>query len=91
LDPAARYVGLHAGEEEQVRENTVRALRRRRFPPEKVALAVMRAVLRDRPVVPVNAEARVTYALSRLAPGALRALARLEAARSPVLLGRAGR
>ena len=37
-----------------------RALRRRRFPPEKVALAVMRAVLRDQPVVPVNAEARIT-------------------------------
>ncbi len=85
---AARYVGLPAGEEEQVRENTVRALRRRRFPPEKVALAVMRAVLRDRPVVPVNTEARVTYALSRLAPEALRALARLEAARSPVRPGR---
>jgi len=88
---AARYVGLPAGAEEQVRENTVSALRRRRFPPEKVALAVMRAVLRDRPVVPVNAEARVSYALSRLAPGALRALARLEAARSPVRPGRAGR
>ena len=51
----------------------------------------MRAVLRDRPVVPVNAEARVTYLLSRFAPGALRALARLEAARSPVRPGRAGR
>jgi len=88
---AARYVGLPAGAEEQVRENIVRALRRRRFPPEKVALAVMRAVLRDQPMVPVNAEARVTYALSRLAPGALRALARLEAARSPVRPGRAGR
>jgi NAD(P)-dependent dehydrogenase (short-subunit alcohol dehydrogenase family) len=84
---SARYVGLPSGEEEQVRENTVRALRRRRFPPEKVALAVMRAVLRDQPVVPVNAEARVTYALSRLAPGALRALATLEAKRSPLRHG----
>jgi len=74
-----------------VRESAVRALHRRRFPPEKVALAVMRAVLRDQPVVPVNAEARVTYALSRVAPGALRALARLEAARSPARPGRAGR
>ena len=88
---AARYVGLPAGAEEQVREVTAQALRRRGFPPEKVALAVMRAVLRDRPVVPVNAEARVTYALSRLAPGALRALARLEAARSPLRRGQAGR
>jgi hypothetical protein len=51
----------------------------------------MRAVLRDRLVVPVNTEARATYVLSRLAPWALRALARLEAARSPVRPGRAGR
>jgi NAD(P)-dependent dehydrogenase (short-subunit alcohol dehydrogenase family) len=84
---SARYVGLPPGEVEQVREKTIRALRRRRFPPEKVALAVMRAVLRDQPVVPVNAEARVTYALSRLAPGALRALATLEAKRSPLRRG----
>src|SRR5690348_5460084 len=80
---AARYVGA-PGIADGVRENAVRALRRRRFPPEKVALAVMRAVLRDQAVVPVNAEARVLYALSRLAPGTLLALARLEAARSPL-------
>lgn len=81
---SARYVGLPPGEVDQVRENSARALRRRRFPPEKVALAVMRAVLRDQPVVPVNAEARVLYVLSRLAPGTLRALARLETRRSPL-------
>jgi NAD(P)-dependent dehydrogenase (short-subunit alcohol dehydrogenase family) len=81
---SARYVGLPPGTDDQVRETTVRALRRRRFPPEKVALAVMRAVLRDQPVVPVNAEARILYVLSRLAPGMLRALARLEAQRSPL-------
>jgi NAD(P)-dependent dehydrogenase (short-subunit alcohol dehydrogenase family) len=88
---SARYVGVPPGMDDQVREDTARALRRRRFPPEKVALAVMRAVLRDRPVVPVNAEARVLYVLSRLAPGSLRALARLEARRSPLRPGRATR
>lgn len=80
---SARYVGT-AGPADEVREASARALRRRRFPPEKVALAVMRAVLRDQAVVPVNAEARVLYALSRLAPGTLRALARLEARHSPL-------
>ena len=85
---SARYLGVPPGEEDEVRENIVRALRRRRFPPEKVALAVMRAVLRDQPVVPVNAEARVLYVLSRLAPGTLRALARLEAKWSPLRAGR---
>ena len=81
---SARYVGAPPGAADEVRENAIRALHRRRFPPEKVALAVLRAVLRDQPVVPVNAEARVLYALSRLAPGTLRALARLEAKRSPM-------
>jgi NAD(P)-dependent dehydrogenase (short-subunit alcohol dehydrogenase family) len=85
---SARYVGVPPGTEDEVRENSARALRRRHFPPEKVALAVMRAVLRDQAVVPVNAEARITYALSRLAPGALRALARLEAKHSPLRAGR---
>ncbi len=85
---SARYLGVPPGEEDEVRESTVRALRRRRFPPEKVALAVLRAVLRDQPVVPVNAEARVLYVLSRLAPGTLRALARLEAKWSPLRAGR---
>jgi NAD(P)-dependent dehydrogenase (short-subunit alcohol dehydrogenase family) len=87
---SARYVGGPPGVEDQAREWSIRALRRRHFPPEKVALAVMRAVLRDRPVVPVNAEARVLYALSRLAPGALRTLARTEAARSPLRPGPPG-
>ena len=85
---SARYVGVPPGTEDEVRENSARALRRRHFPPEKVALAVMRAVLRDQAVVPVNAEARITYALSRLAPGALRALARLEAKHSPLRASR---
>ena len=49
-----------------------------------------RAVLRDRPVVTVNAEARVLYALSRLAPCSLRALARLEAKRSPMRAAASG-
>jgi NAD(P)-dependent dehydrogenase (short-subunit alcohol dehydrogenase family) len=88
---AARYVGAAPGAADQVRETSIRALNRRRFPPERVALAVMRAVLRDQPVVPVNAEAQVLYALSRLAPSALRALARLEASRSPLRPGRASR
>jgi NAD(P)-dependent dehydrogenase (short-subunit alcohol dehydrogenase family) len=78
----AKVVGAEA-EEPKVRESIVRALRRRRCPPEKVARAVLLAVLHDRPIVPVNAEARITYALSRFAPGALRSLARLGARRSP--------
>jgi NAD(P)-dependent dehydrogenase (short-subunit alcohol dehydrogenase family) len=78
---SAQLVGVPAAEQEQVHENLARVLRRRRFPPQKVARAVMLAVLRDRAVVPVNAEARITYALSLVAPQALRALARQGARR----------
>jgi NAD(P)-dependent dehydrogenase (short-subunit alcohol dehydrogenase family) len=79
---AAHYAGFSAAQEETLRQGSDRSLRRRRFPPEKVALAVMRSVLRDKAVVPVNTEARLTYALSLLAPGALRALARRDAGQS---------
>jgi len=81
---SARLVGVPADDEERVHEGLVRALRRRRFPPQKVARAVMLAVLRDRAVVPVNAEARIAYALSLAAPQALRAIARQGARRSPL-------
>ncbi|GAA2383677.1 SDR family oxidoreductase [Streptomyces glaucosporus] len=49
----------------------------RRYPPEKVADAVLRAVVEDRALVPVNLEARAGLWLSRLAPGLLRAFARI--------------
>jgi NAD(P)-dependent dehydrogenase (short-subunit alcohol dehydrogenase family) len=87
----AHYVGISTEQEEQIRQEADRELRKRNFPPEKVALAVMRSVLTGRPVVPVNAEARIAYTLSRLSPGALRALARSEAGRSLLGPARAGR
>lgn len=73
---AARYVGTGASAGTgAVRSAAVAGLERRAFPADKVALAVMRAVLAGQPVVPVNTEARVTYALSRLSPALLRKLA----------------
>jgi NAD(P)-dependent dehydrogenase (short-subunit alcohol dehydrogenase family) len=74
---SGRFVGVPEAEAERLREAGVRALRRRGYPPEKVAAAVMRAVLRDRAVVPVNAEAKAARALSLLAPGTVRVLSRL--------------
>jgi NAD(P)-dependent dehydrogenase (short-subunit alcohol dehydrogenase family) len=72
----AHYAGASGEVAEQIRVAAADGLRRRRFPPEKVAIAIMRAVLADQTVVPVNAEAKVLHALSRVAPGALRSLAR---------------
>ncbi|MBC9728424.1 hypothetical protein H8R17_27585 [Streptomyces sp. TRM68367] len=50
----------------------------RNYPPEKVADAILRAVVRNEAVVPVTPEARGARVLSRLVPGALRAIARVQ-------------
>jgi NAD(P)-dependent dehydrogenase (short-subunit alcohol dehydrogenase family)/pimeloyl-ACP methyl ester carboxylesterase len=73
---SAHYVGTDSDREAKLRAGASRAIAMRRYPPEKVALAVMRAVRRNRPVVPVNAEAHIGYAMSRFAPAATRLLAR---------------
>ncbi|GAA3792129.1 SDR family oxidoreductase [Sphaerisporangium flaviroseum] len=53
------------------------ALRRRGYPPERVAAHILRAVHHNTAVVPVNTEGKVGYALSRISPGLLRSIARL--------------
>ncbi|WP_031508669.1 SDR family oxidoreductase [Streptomyces megasporus] len=69
------------GFDEQDRQARIKrarqAYRIRRYPPEKVADAVLRSVVENRAVVPVNLEARAGMVLSRVAPSALRAFARI--------------
>ncbi|MED7928252.1 SDR family NAD(P)-dependent oxidoreductase [Nonomuraea sp. LP-02] len=55
----------------------VRWLARRRYPAERVAAHILRAVDRNQAVVPVNLEAEIGYALSRISPRLMRRLARL--------------
>ncbi|MEU4267799.1 SDR family oxidoreductase [Streptomyces sp. NPDC026092] len=78
ITATAKFAG--AGEEEQSRrqKKASRLYGLRNYPPEKVADAILRAVVRDEAVVPVTPEARGAHVLSRLAPRALRAIARLE-------------
>ena len=76
IGQATHYAGTSGETEQRIRAGASRAFRMRGFPPEKVAVAVLRAVRDNRAVVPVNTEARVSYALSRIAPGTLRWLAR---------------
>ncbi|MFD3941605.1 SDR family oxidoreductase [Streptomyces sp. NPDC058579] len=78
ITATARFAG--AGEEEQSRrqKKASRLYGLRNYPPEKVADAILRAVVRNEAVVPVTPEARGAHVLSRLAPRALRAIARLE-------------
>lgn len=44
---------------------------KRNYPPERVADAIVRAIHRNRAVVPVTAEARLSYYLKRWTPGLL--------------------
>ncbi|MDQ1037423.1 NAD(P)-dependent dehydrogenase (short-subunit alcohol dehydrogenase family)/pimeloyl-ACP methyl ester carboxylesterase [Streptomyces sp. V3I8] len=78
ITSTARFTGVDADEEERRRKRSARLYGLRNYPPEKVAAAVLRAVVRNQAVVPVTAEARGGRLMSRLAPGALRAIARME-------------
>jgi NAD(P)-dependent dehydrogenase (short-subunit alcohol dehydrogenase family)/pimeloyl-ACP methyl ester carboxylesterase len=69
----ATYVGA------DLREEAVRGLARRGYPAERVAAHILRAVHRNQAVVPVNLEGKIGYALSRISPGTMRALARRSA------------
>ncbi|ORT57720.1 SDR family oxidoreductase [Streptomyces sp. CB03238] len=79
ITATARFAGVAEDEEKRRQKKTARLYGLRNYPPEKVADAILRAVVRNEAVVPVTPEAHGARLLSRLAPGALRALARLEA------------
>ncbi len=74
----ARFTGVTEEEEERKQQRSARLYRLRNYPPEKVADAVLRAVVRNQAVVPVTPEARVSHLMSRFTPRALRVVARWE-------------
>ncbi|MGW1053405.1 SDR family oxidoreductase [Streptomyces sp. NPDC002521] len=78
ITATARFAGVDEAEERRRQKNSARLYGLRNYPPEKVAEAILDAVTRNRAVVPVTPEARGAHALSRLMPGALRRLARVE-------------
>jgi NAD(P)-dependent dehydrogenase (short-subunit alcohol dehydrogenase family)/pimeloyl-ACP methyl ester carboxylesterase len=78
ITSTAHFAGVDADEEKRRRKRAARLYRLRNYPPEKVADAILRAVARNEAVVPVTPEARGARLMSRIAPRALRALARLE-------------
>ncbi|MEW2266175.1 SDR family oxidoreductase [Streptomyces sp. NPDC047853] len=78
ITSTARFTGVDADEERRRQRRTARLYRLRNYPPEKVADAVLDAVVRDRAVVPVTPEARGAHLVSRFLPGALRRLARVQ-------------
>ncbi|WP_081238400.1 SDR family oxidoreductase [Streptomyces viridosporus] len=78
ITSTARFAGADAEEERRLRRRAARLYGLRNYPPEKVAAAILRAVVRNEAVVPVTPEARTAYALSRWMPGALRRIARVK-------------
>ncbi|CAM5457181.1 MULTISPECIES: SDR family oxidoreductase [Streptomyces] len=78
ITSTARFAGVDAEEERRLRKRSARWYGLRNYPAEKVADAILRAVVRGDAVVPVTPEARGSYLLARFAPRALRRIARVE-------------
>ncbi|MDK1474995.1 SDR family oxidoreductase [Streptomyces sp. 549] len=77
ITTSSRFVGVDDKEQERRRQRAARLYRRRDYPPEKVAAAVLRAVTHDRAVVTVTPEAAGARLLGRLSPRALCGLSRI--------------
>ncbi|MFM9369005.1 SDR family oxidoreductase [Streptomyces sp. Da 82-17] len=78
ITATARFAGVDAAEEKRRQERSSRLYGLRNYPPEKVARAVLDAVVKNQAVVPVTPEARGAHLMSRFTPKALRAIARME-------------
>ncbi|WP_409239664.1 SDR family oxidoreductase [Streptomyces sp. PA5.6] len=78
ITSTSRFVGVGAEEEKRRQKKSARLYGLRNYPPEKVADAILHAVVKNQAVVPVTPEARGARFMSRLSPKALRAIARLE-------------
>jgi NAD(P)-dependent dehydrogenase (short-subunit alcohol dehydrogenase family) len=63
--------------QERLRTRGQKAIKLRNYPPEKVAERVVNAIIKNKPVVPVNFEGHLLHALSRVSPASLRLLARI--------------
>nr|WP_231641830.1 SDR family oxidoreductase [Nocardia sp. NRRL S-836] len=72
------FSGVSPAEERRKRDRASRLYARRGFGPERVAAEIVKAVRRNRAVVPVTVEARAARLASRAAPGLLRAFAKLD-------------
>ena len=72
------FVGKSAEEQAELQDTAARLYGRRGYGPEKVAARILAAVRKDRAVVPVTPEASAAHVASKVAPGLLRRLARVD-------------
>ncbi|MGQ0778284.1 MAG: SDR family oxidoreductase [Pseudonocardiales bacterium] len=73
-----RFVGLGAAEERATQQRATALYSRRNFTPERAAREILRAVERNAAIAPVAVEAKIGLLASRLTPGLVRALARID-------------
>ncbi|RKT05764.1 NADP-dependent 3-hydroxy acid dehydrogenase YdfG [Streptomyces sp. 3211.6] len=78
ITATSRFAGVDAAEEKRRQERSSRLYGLRNFPPEKVADAILLAVVKNRAVVPVTPESKGALWMSRFMPNTLRRIARLE-------------
>jgi NAD(P)-dependent dehydrogenase (short-subunit alcohol dehydrogenase family) len=71
------FVDGDAPARERLRSRGHKAVKLRNYPPEKVAERVVHAIVKNKPVVPVNFEGHLLHTLSRVSPASLRLLARI--------------
>ncbi|MFE9323563.1 SDR family oxidoreductase [Nocardia sp. NPDC052278] len=67
-----RFSGVSAEEEQRKQERYDKLYQARRYGPDKVAAQIVRAVERDRSIVPVTPEARLQYQFNKFAPAVVR-------------------
>jgi NAD(P)-dependent dehydrogenase (short-subunit alcohol dehydrogenase family)/pimeloyl-ACP methyl ester carboxylesterase len=75
----SRFVGLDESEQVRRRREAVRIYGLRNYSPDRVALAIVRAVRENRAVVPVAPEAHALRTIARVSPGLARTLGRIDA------------
>jgi short-subunit dehydrogenase len=76
ITSTARFTSVDAEEEKRRQKRTARLYGLRGYPPEKVADAILRAIVRNQAVVTVTPEAHGMRLMSRFIPRAMRAVAR---------------
>src|ERR1700754_739370 len=72
------YAGMSADQQERARQKADAVYRRRNYTPEATAKAIVKAVKKGPPVLPIAAESKVGYAMRRISPSLLRLLARYD-------------
>ena len=72
------YAGMSADRQERARQKADAVYRRRNYTPEATAKAIVKAVKKGPPVLPIAAESKVGYAMRRISPSLVRLLARYD-------------